>query len=115
MKRRTKKPRSLWELFDWHCPRFIEIKPGSTEYGATTLEISGLLNGCYHWRIIFRRYLFADGSPADWQIGKPSTSEPDGTYCKPETQVCRTFSEALSRARLALNETPLPHWADQAA
>lgn len=88
--RRVRAP-SIYDLIDWCCPSYQERLPGSTDYGATILNIFGLTDGRYVWQTAHIRKLFADGRPADWFLGMQPAAGPDA-------QVCRSFAEALAAA-----------------
>lgn len=104
-RRRQPKPKSIYDLIDWHCPSYRETKPGSTEYGAAILNIFGLLDGRYVWQTAYTRAKFADGAEADWFIGNsPASGE--------HAHVVGSFGEAISLARVELQSIPLPRWAN---
>lgn len=104
-KKKTPRTLSTYELIDWVCPHYVEMKPGSTDQTGVILEIIGLLDGRYLWNVIYTRERFPDGRRANWQLGVPAMIN-----LSPRPEPMQTFEDALNSARALMSVTPLPVW-----
>ncbi len=95
--------KSIYDLLDKYCPAYQETKDGSTEFGAAVLAVYALLDGRYVWQTAYTRSKFLDGSRANWWIGNQPVAGP-------QAQVCKSFADAVTAARVELGRIGLPRW-----